>query len=147
MMSDRIFAGLWLTLCVIGLFIGWGITSEYSYEPVGPRPFPLAILALMAICAVLLFLRQPDKVEWPSRSVMQRLVIMIIALLCYAWGFEWLGFPLATTLLTCCISLLFNASLRAAIISGLVVGIALFFAFDSLLEVTLPLGIFSHWLS
>lgn len=38
-MSDRIFAGFWLLLCIGGLFIGWGIQSEYSYEPLGPRPF------------------------------------------------------------------------------------------------------------
>jgi len=30
-MSDRIFAGFWLLLCIGGLFIGWGIQSEYSW--------------------------------------------------------------------------------------------------------------------
>lgn len=39
MMSDRIFAGIWLLLCIAGLFIARQIQSEYSYEPVGPRPF------------------------------------------------------------------------------------------------------------
>lgn len=34
-MSDRIFAGVWLLLCIGGLFIAWQIHSEYSYEPVG----------------------------------------------------------------------------------------------------------------
>ncbi len=33
-MSDRIFAGIWLLLCIAGLFIAWQIQSEYSYEPV-----------------------------------------------------------------------------------------------------------------
>lgn len=47
-MSDRIFAGIWLLLCIAGLFIAWQIQSEYSYEPVGPRPFPLGIIGLMA---------------------------------------------------------------------------------------------------
>ncbi len=48
-MSDRIFAGIWLLLCIAGLFIAWQIQSEYSYEPVGPRPFPLGIIGLMAL--------------------------------------------------------------------------------------------------
>ncbi len=50
-MSDRIFAGVWLLLCIGGLFIAWQIHSEYSYEPVGPRPFPLGIIGLMLLCS------------------------------------------------------------------------------------------------
>lgn len=143
-MSDRIFAGLWLLLCCGGLFIGWGIQSEYSYEPLGPRPFPLTILSLMALCAALLLLRRPQWVEWPHNQVLQRLLVLVITLVLYAWGFEWLGFPLATALLTFSIGLLFQASIRAALFSGIVMGVALFYAFDYLLDVTLPLGV---WLS
>ena len=55
-------------------------------------------------------------------------------------GFEWLGFPVATAILTMVIGTLFNASLPAAGISGVVMGIFLWYAFDSLLDVTLPLG-------
>lgn len=143
-MSDRIFAGFWLLLCIGGLFIGWGIQSEYSYEPLGPRPFPLAILSLMALCAALLLLNKPQAVEWPHNKVMQRLLVLVITLVLYAWGFEWLGFPLATALLTFSISLLFQASLIAALVSGAIMGVALYYAFDRLLDVTLPLGV---WLS
>ncbi|ASL98588.1 tripartite tricarboxylate transporter TctB family protein [Serratia marcescens] len=143
-MSDRIFAGFWLLLCIGGLFIGWGIQSEYSYEPLGPRPFPLAILSLMALCAALLLLRRPQAVEWPHNKVLQRLLVLVITLVLYAWGFEWLGFPLATALLTFSIGLLFQASLPAAAISGVVMGAVLYYAFDRLLDVTLPLG---AWLS
>lgn len=67
-MSDRIFAGIWLLLCIAGLFIAWQIQSEYSYEPVGPRPFPLGIIGLMALCALALLLRHPDTVSWPRRK-------------------------------------------------------------------------------
>ncbi|WP_156292543.1 tripartite tricarboxylate transporter TctB family protein [Serratia oryzae] len=139
-MSDRIFACIWLLLCFGGLFIGWGIQSEYSYEPLGPRPFPLAILGLMALCAALLLLRRPQVIEWPHKQVLQRLQVLVITLVLYAWGFEWLGFPLATALLTFSIGLLFQATVRAALISGAVMGVSLFFAFDYLLDVTLPLG-------
>jgi putative tricarboxylic transport membrane protein len=143
-MSDRIFAGVWIALCIAGLFIGWQIQSEYSYEPVGPRPFPLAIIGLMLLCSVLLILRHPDVVEWPHRRTLQRLLVMVLSLGLYAWGFEWLGFPLATTLLTASIGLLFGATIPAALISGAVMGGVLFYSFDRLLDVTLPLGV---WLS
>lgn len=143
-MSERIFAGLWLLLCLAGLFIGWNIQSEYSYEPLGPRPFPLAILGLMALCSGLLLFNKPQVIAWPHHKVLQRLLVLVITLTLYAWGFEWLGFPLATTLLTFSIGMLFQASLIAALISGVVMSISLFYAFDYLLDVSLPLGI---WLS
>ena len=93
-MSDRIFAGFWLLLCIGGLFIGWGIQSEYSYEPLGPRPFPLAILSLMALCAALLLLRRPQAVEWPHNKVLQRLLVLVITPVLYAralngWASRW----------------------------------------------------------
>ena len=140
MMSDRIFAGIWLLLCIAGLFVAWQITSEYSYEPVGPRPFPLGIIGLMLLCAVALLLRHPDTISWPRRHVLQKLLTMVIILFMYAWGFEWLGFPIATAILTVVIGLLFGATIPAAGISGSVLGILLWYAFDRLLDVTLPLG-------
>ncbi|MFK3660349.1 tripartite tricarboxylate transporter TctB family protein [Scandinavium sp. NPDC088450] len=144
MMSDRIFAGIWLLLCLGGLLVAWQLHSEYSYEPVGPRPFPLGIISLMVFCSVALLLRRPDTVEWPHHKVLQRLVVMVIVLLMYAWGFEWLGFPLATAILTAIIGMLFGATLPAAGISGVVLGLVLWYAFDRLLDVTLPLGV---WLN
>ncbi|PHM70038.1 tripartite tricarboxylate transporter TctB family protein [Xenorhabdus kozodoii] len=143
-MSDRIFATVWLVLCGIGLIIGWGIHSEYSYEPLGPRPFPIAIISLIALCALLLLFKKPDPVHWPAPPVLRRLVLLIALLAIYAGSFEWLGFPLATTLLTICMALLFNATFPAAIISGVFLGSSLFFVFDRLLDVTLPVG---SWLS
>ena len=57
-MSDRIFAGIWLLLCVGGMFVAWQIHSEYSYEPVGPRPFPMGIVGLMLEQALLLIAKR-----------------------------------------------------------------------------------------
>jgi putative tricarboxylic transport membrane protein len=65
-MSDRIFAVIWALLCIGGLIVGWQIHSEYSYEPVGPRPFPVVIMALMLLCSLMLLVRRPEKVDWPS---------------------------------------------------------------------------------
>jgi putative tricarboxylic transport membrane protein len=48
---------------------------------------------------------------------------------------------LATALLTAIIGLLFGATLPAAGIAGVAMGVSLWYAFDTLLDVTLPLGI------
>lgn len=143
-MSDRIFASLWLLLCIGGLFIGAGIQSEYSYEPVGPRPFPMIILGLMAVCALLMLFKKPDSIAWPHKNTLGRLIALAAMMMLYGWQFENLGFPLCTTLLTFGIGLLFGATWWAAALSGVIMGISLFYAFDRLLEVTLPIG---SWLS
>ncbi|QDY42556.1 tripartite tricarboxylate transporter TctB family protein [Candidatus Pantoea soli] len=139
-MSDRIFAGVWLVLCIAGLFIAWQIQSDYSYEPVGPRPFPMLLLSLMAICAVMMLLRKPDTVQWPVAATLKRLLLLCVMLFLYGWLFERLGFTLCTTLLTFGIGLLFGARWWAAALSGVIMGVALFYAFDRLLDVTLPVG-------
>jgi len=143
-MSDRIFAGLWLALCLGGMVVAWQIQSEYSYEPVGPRPFPMAILGLMALCALLMLFRKPDTIHWPSSGTLKRLVALAAMMMLYGWLFETLGFAISTTLLTFGIGLLFGARWWAAALSGVVMGATLFYAFDRLLEVTLPVG---SWLS
>lgn len=143
-MSDRIFAGIGVLLCLSGLRVAWQIHSEYNYEPVGPRPFPVGILALMLFCTLALLLRKPDALQWPPRRVLLRLLMMVLALLLYAWGFEWLGFPLATALLTACISRLFGATRPAAVLSAVGLGGGLWYAFERLLDVTLPLGVWLH---
>lgn len=94
----------------------------------------------MTLCALALLLGRQEAVEWPKPYVLRRLVLLIIALVIYAWAFEWLGFPLATTLLTISVALLFGATPIAALISGPILGISLFYAFDRLLDVTLPIG-------
>ncbi|WP_336698059.1 tripartite tricarboxylate transporter TctB family protein [Pantoea dispersa] len=143
-MSDRIFAAVWLVLCIVGMVIAWQIQSEYSYEPVGPRPFPLLLLGLMAICAVMMLLRKPDAVQWPVAATLKKLLALCVMLMVYGWLFEKLGFALCTTLLTFGIGMLFGARWWAAALSGAVMGISLFYAFDHLLDVTLPFG---SWLS
>lgn len=139
-MSDRIFAAVWLVLCIVGMVIAWQIQSEYSYEPVGPRPFPLLLLGLMAICAVMMLLRKPDAVQWPVAATLKKLLALCVMLMVYGWLFEKLGFVLCTTLLTFGIGMLFGARWWAAVLSGVVMGVALFYAFDRLLDVTLPVG-------
>lgn len=143
-MSDRLFALCWLVLSLCGAAIAWQLHSEYSYEPVGPRPFPLAITLLMALCAILLLVRKPDEATWPARAQSLRLLTMVLALVIYSWGFEWLGFPLATALLAIVTGRLFGGRWPLVLLAGPILGIALFYSFDRLLEVTLPLG---AWLS
>lgn len=70
----------------------------------------------------------------------ESLVALAVMLFVYGWLFERLGFPLSTARLTFGIGMLFGARWWAAVLSGAVMGWALFYAFDHLLDVTLPSG-------
>ncbi len=141
MNSDRVFAIAWLLLSAAAGWVASGFAAEFSYEPVGPRAFPLLLCVLMALCSVwLLVFPGGAKVGWPDRRGAVRLIIMVVALLTYALMFQWLGFAIATALLTVVLGRLFGGGWRACVATGAVMGIGLFFLFDRWLEVTLPIG-------
>lgn len=140
-MSDRIFAAVWLVVCLLLMVVGWGIQSEFSYEPVGPRAYPMLLLGLMAACSLAMALRPGEGADWPHKPVLIRIVLMVLALLVYALLFESLGFALSTALMALAIGRLFDGKWLHCIVAGLGLGVGLFFFFDRLLDVPLPVGL------
>ncbi|KGI57260.1 tripartite tricarboxylate transporter TctB family protein [Campylobacter sp. MIT 97-5078] len=141
MLSSRIFSGILFVLAIIGIYIGWGIHSDFNYEPLGPRPFPIATLALIAFCSILLlFFAEDTKVEWGNLALWKKLIILAIALLLYALCFEFLGFIICTACLMFIMALLFNANVLKALIFSIVSSFILYYFFDNLLQITLPFG-------
>ena len=47
-MSDRIFAALWLAFCAAVGWMAWQIEAPISYEPIGPRAYPMLLAGTMA---------------------------------------------------------------------------------------------------
>ncbi|HKI74932.1 MAG TPA: tripartite tricarboxylate transporter TctB family protein, partial [Pseudomonadales bacterium] len=118
----------------------WHLHVPFAYEPVGPKAFPILLAVLMALCCGVL-LAAPDRdTQWPHAAVLAKGALLIVVLLTYASLFEALGFPLATGLMVIALSRLFGASLKAGLISGVLVGVLGYIVFDRLLEVSLPLG-------
>ena len=140
MNSDRVFAIAWLLLSAAAAWVATGFTAEFSYEPVGPRAFPLLLCVLMALCSIWLLVFPGPKVAWPERGGAFRLAVMVAALMAYALVFQWLGFAIATALLTIVLGRLFGGGWMACVATGALMGISLFFLFDRWLEVTLPIG-------
>lgn len=141
MVSTRIFASLLIVLSLLGVYYGWGIVTQFSYEPLGPRPFPIGTLVLIALCAILLFFfAENTNVQWPSFKVFQRLIALIISLFIFAFLFEYLGFIPCSILLIFAMALIFRATLIKALIFAILSGLFLYYFFDTLLQITLPLG-------
>lgn len=139
-MSDRIFGVVWLVVSIGFGVMAWPIQAPFSYEPVGPRAFPLLLAVLMAACSLWLVVRPGPTAHWPDRATFHRIVAMFAMLLAYAFVFQWLGFMVSTTLLTIGIGRLFGGSWKLCIAGGVGMGVVLYFLFDRLLDVALPIG-------
>ncbi len=143
-LPDRLFAVAWLIVCAIILYKIWELKVPFVYEPMGPRPFPLILSGLMAICCVVL-LAVPDlDIHWPENTRIVKPILLIGILLGYASLFEILGFPLASLLMVILVSRLYGGSWRKAWLSGFAVGVLGYLFFDRVLQVTLPLGILQY---
>ena len=143
-MSERIFGGVLLLVSLAGIWIGWDLQPPVSYEPVGPRAFPLLVLALLGICAVLLMLEKKSDTVWAPPPVLRRIGVLFLVVLAYALLFDKLGFVIATALMTIPVARFFGGSWKQSVAGGVGLGVGMFFFFDRLLDVALPTGL---WLN
>lgn len=146
---QRLFAGAWLLACIAFALIGWNYQAQYSYEPVGPRAYPLLCLGLMAAGLAWLIVRPPalDPGEDGARmegALLRKATLCIALLLAYAGLFEPLGFILASGLAGSFIALLYGGRPVPSVITCSLLSVGLYLLFDRLLEVPLPLGVFEQ---
>lgn len=145
-MSDRILGAVCIA---VGAGMAWAAqdyAATISYEPVGPRAFPLLLAALMAASGLWLVLR-PSLGAVNFRSVpWTATVLSAVAICLYALLFQTLGFTLATVLMAVPVGMAFGGNWKQAVASGAGLGIVLYFMFDKLLDVVLPTGILSFLL-
>jgi putative tricarboxylic transport membrane protein len=139
-MSDRIFAGLWILFCAAVAWLAWKIEAPFSYEPIGPRAYPLLLAGAMAASAAWLLFKPDPRPAWPRGSLATRCALLFGAFLGYAVLFEILGFPVATAAATVLIGRIFGGSWKGTFAAGVGLGVGLWLFFDKLLDVTLPLG-------
>ncbi|MBB2494804.1 tripartite tricarboxylate transporter TctB family protein [Aquipseudomonas ullengensis] len=142
-MYVRLFAAVWLLVCAFLAVVAWGFQAPFTYDPVGPRAYPLLLLTLMAAAALWLLCKPASEPTLPISWVLARKVALCVAaLLAYAMLFEPLGFVLSTALAGFSLGLLFNGRVLLSAVSGLLMGVLLYGFFDYLLDVPLPLGVF-----
>jgi len=146
------FAALLLVLCAVLAWLAWDYQAAFSYEPVGPRAWPLLLLALLGLGALcLLFSRMPvtpfaaavKTVADPHLAL--KVITCVVLLLIYATLFERLGFIPSAMLLGMGLAKLYEGHWSMSIISGVVLAIGLYFLFDKALDVPLPLGLLADW--
>jgi len=151
-MLQRSFSVLLLVLCAVLAWSAWDYQAAFSYEPVGPRAWPLILLALLGLGALcLLFSRTPvapfeTAVKTANDHYLSfKVMACVVFLLIYASVFERLGFIPSAMLLGVGLAKLYGGRWVVSLISGSILAIGLYWLFDKALDVPLPLGILSDW--
>jgi len=140
-MSERIFGAVLLLLSVAGVALGWGLQAPVSYEPVGPRAFPLLVFALLGVCSLALIAGKPQPTKWAPPPVLLRVGGLFLIVLIYAFLFDKIGFALSTALMTVPVARFFGGTWRQALVGGVGLGVGFFVFFDRVLDVALPVGL------
>ncbi|EJN37679.1 Tripartite tricarboxylate transporter TctB family [Pseudomonas sp. GM84] len=148
MILQRFFALALLAVCAALAVMAWPYQAAFSYEPVGPRAYPLLMLGLMSLGLLYLairptpIVRKDDEPEL-DRETLTKIGFCIGLLIVFAATFEALGFILSATLVGIPMARLYGGRwLHSAIV---VVGMSLFlyWLFDRVMDVPLPLGLLS----
>ncbi|MFL1731440.1 tripartite tricarboxylate transporter TctB family protein [Moraxella oculi] len=144
---ERIFAFVLLGISVVMIIMAWGYTAPIAYDPIGPRPYPILLLSLMAIGSALLafqpakFMKQIDY-GW-NKPVVKNLILCMLALLLYGALFEILGYVISTSLMAFAVGLLFHGKAIPTAISSVMMALLTYLLFERVLDVSLPSGLLS----
>ena len=146
MLAQRVFASALLLVCVGLAAMAWPYQAAFSYEPVGPRAFPLLMLALMGLGLVYMIVRPSPVVHSEDdpkldRETLTKIGLCIVLLLIFAGTFEPLGFILSSILVGIPLARLYGGRwLPSSVIISLV-SVGLYLLFDKAMDVPLPLGL------
>ncbi|MEF7614170.1 tripartite tricarboxylate transporter TctB family protein [Aquincola sp. MAHUQ-54] len=139
-MSDRLLGAACLVAAACMAWAAQGYAAAISYEPVGPRAFPLLLAALLAAGGAWLVCKpSPDRGQY-AQLPLRLLGLCVGAVFLYAAAFETLGFPLATALMAVPVGMAFGGSALKSLAAGAGLGVGGYFMFDRLLDVVLPAG-------
>ncbi|WP_053155931.1 tripartite tricarboxylate transporter TctB family protein [Pseudomonas sp. Pf153] len=143
---QRIFASVLLLACIGLALMAWPYQAPFSYEPVGPRAFPLLILGLMGLALLYMLLRPTPIVHSEDepqldRATLQKIAICVGLLLVFAGTFEPLGFILASTLIGVPMARLYGGRWLPSVFVSALMAIGLYLLFDKVMDVPLPLGL------
>ncbi len=146
MLAQRVFASALLLVCVGLAAMAWPYQAAFSYEPVGPRAFPLLMLALMGLGLIYMIFRPSAVVHSEDdpkldRETLTKIGLCIVLLLIFAGTFESLGFILSSILVGIPLARLYGGRWLPSCVIISLVSVGLYLLFDKAMDVPLPLGL------
>ncbi len=146
MLIQRLFASVLLLACAGLVLMAWPYQAAFSYEPVGPRAFPLLMLGLMGLALVYMLFRpapikHSDDEPPLDRETLTKIALCVILLLVFAGTFEPLGFILAGILIGVPMARLYGGRWLPSLVIVSLLSVGLYWLFDRVMDVPLPLGL------
>ncbi|QEA37901.1 tripartite tricarboxylate transporter TctB family protein [Pistricoccus aurantiacus] len=138
--ADRLLGFMLIGLAAFVAVQAINLEIPFSYEPVGPRAFPLGLAILLAGLSLVLVLRPGEDGHWPTGPLALKLVLVLALLLTYAILFIRLGFVPTSLLVVAALARLFGASWAKAWITGIALAVGSYLLFTSGLGIGLPTG-------
>jgi putative tricarboxylic transport membrane protein len=143
---QRLFAAALLAVCVALAVMAWPYQAAFSYEPVGPRAYPLLLLALMSIALVYMIARPALVVHSEDEPALDRHSLLkigacIVLLLLFAGLFEPLGFILSALVVGIPMARLYGGRWVPTLVVIPLAAVGLYLLFDRVMDVPLPLGL------
>lgn len=145
-MSDRILGGACVLLAAGMAWAAQGYAAPISYEPVGPRAFPMLLASLLALCGLWLVARPSGHSSGLRQTRLGGLAFVAGAVFGYALLFQVFGFALATALMAVPVGIAFGGSWQKSAVAGIALGLLLFVLFDKVLDVVMPTGLLAFLL-
>ncbi|MGM9427554.1 tripartite tricarboxylate transporter TctB family protein [Hydrogenophaga sp. MI9] len=139
-MSDRALGAVCVVASAAMAWAAQDYAAAISYEPVGPRAFPLLLASGLALSGLWLVFKPSTGAEAYRGVPWKPTALCAAAVLGYALLFQWLGFVLATALMSVPVGMAFGGSWKQVLAGGAALGLVLYLMFDKLLDVILPAG-------
>ncbi|MBH3413744.1 MULTISPECIES: tripartite tricarboxylate transporter TctB family protein [Pseudomonas] len=148
MILQRIFALALLAVCAALAVMAWPYQAAFSYEPVGPRAYPLLMLGLMSLGLLYLAIRPTPIVRKDDEPALDRETLIKITacvglLIIFAATFEVLGFILSAILVGIPMARLYGGRWLNSTLVVVGMSVFLYWLFDRVMDVPLPLGLLS----
>jgi putative tricarboxylic transport membrane protein len=146
MLLQRIFASALLLACIGLALMAWPYQAPFSYEPVGPRAFPLLMLGLMGLALLYMVFRPAPIVHSEDdpqldRETLIKIGICVVLLLVFAGTFEPLGFIVSSILIGIPMARLYGGRWLPSVVIISLMSVGLYLLFDKVMDVPLPLGL------
>ena len=146
MLVQRVFAVAMLLVCLGLAVMAWPYQAAFSYEPVGPRAFPLLMLALMGLGLLYMIFRPSAVVHSEDdpkldRETLTKIGLCVVLLRVFAGTFETLGFILSSVLIGIPMARLYGGRWLPSIVIISLMSVGLYLLFDIAMDVPLPLGL------
>ena len=145
-MSDRVLGVVCVLAAAAMAWSAQDYAAAISYEPIGPRAFPLLLACGLGLSGSWLALK-PGAANGAFEGVPWKpTLVCALSVLIYAALFQTLGFALATSLMAVPLGMAFGGTWKQSLLGGVALGLVLYVLFDKLLDVVLPTGMLSFLL-